>query len=64
MEVGRVGGCEVQEGPGDYYASRWSAVDGIDRWPKNLPKKEKLGAYRASRWSAVRYRVDTTKQCT
>jgi len=48
-----VGGCECREGPGDYYASRWSAVDGIDRWPKNLPKKEKLEAYRASRWSAV-----------
>src|SRR5579872_1451565 len=26
MEVGRVGGCECREGPGDYYASRWSAV--------------------------------------
>jgi hypothetical protein len=31
---------KCREGPGDYYASRWSAVGGIDRWAKNLPKKE------------------------
>jgi hypothetical protein len=42
-----------KEGPEDYYASRWSAVGGIDRLTKKPSMKETLEAYHASRWSAV-----------